>query len=327
MAAGQQTATFGVAVNGDLNVEPNESFFVNVTNVSGAIVADGQALGTIQNDDSPVLSITPAVSLAEGNSGPTTATFTVTLSPPSNQTVTVDYATKNGTANAGTDYAAMNGTVTFDPFETIKPINITVNGDTLVEPDETFSVGLSNQSANASISGTQGIGIGTIINDDTPLIVISQIYGGGGNSGAPYKNDFIEIFNRGTSTVSLSGYSVQYAGDTATTWSKTDLTNVTLAPGKYYLVQEVQGAGGTNSLPAPDATGSIAMATAAGKVALVNSTSLLNGSCPSSSSIVDLVGYGSSASCFEGTARVSAPSNTTAALRKGGGRVDISDKA
>src|SRR5436190_6177338 len=116
-------------------------------------------------------------------------------------------------------------------------------------------------------------------------VVISQVYGGGGNSGATFKNDFIELFNRGTTSVNLNGYSVQYAGDTSTTWSKTDLTNVTLAPGQYYLIQEAQGAGGTTNLPTPDATGTIAMATSAGKVALVSNTTLLSGSCPASSSI------------------------------------------
>jgi len=90
--------------------------------------------------------------------------------------------------------------------------------------------------------------------------VISQVYGGGGNSGTTYKNDFIEIFNRSNTPVDLTGYSLQYAGATGTTWEVTSLTSVTLSPGQYYLVQEAQGAGGTTNLPAPDATGAIAMA-------------------------------------------------------------------
>ena len=100
-------------------------------------------------------------------------------------------------------------------------------------------------------------------------VVISQVYGGGGNSGATYRNDFIELHNRGTSTVTLTGWSVQYAASTGSTWQRTPLSGM-LAPGQYYLVQEAQGAGGTVNLPAPDATGTIPMAAGAGKVVLVN---------------------------------------------------------
>src|SRR5205085_6059274 len=113
---------------------------------------------------------------------------------------------------------------------------------------------------------------------------------------------------------------------TSGSWSKTDLTNVTLAPGQYYLIQEAQGSGGTTNLT-PNATGTISMATSAGKVALVNNTTLLSGTCPSGSNILDLVGYGTTASCFEGTGRAPAPSNTTADFRKAGGCVDTNDNA
>ena len=77
-------------------------------------------------------------------------------------------------------------------------------------------------------------------------IVISQVYGGGGNSGSTYTNDYIELFNRGTSSVDITGWSVQYASSTGSTWAKTDLTG-TVQPGQYYLVQEAAGAGGTTA--------------------------------------------------------------------------------
>jgi predicted extracellular nuclease len=109
----------------------------------------------------------------------------------------------------------------------------------------------------------------------SPDVVISQVYGGGGNTGATYKNDFIELFNRGTAAVSLSNWSVQYTSATGTTWQVTHLSNVTLAPGQYYLVQEAIDAGGTTNLPTPDATGTISMSSTAGKVALVTSTTRL----------------------------------------------------
>lgn len=152
-------------------------------------------------------------------------------------------------------------------------------------------------------------------------IVISQVYGGAGCGTAgcsTYKNDYIELFNRGTSPQSLNGWSVQYAAATGTAWQVTTLTNVTLQPGQYYLVQESTGANGVNNIPTPDATGTIAMSATAGKVALVNTTTALTGACPSGASIVDLIGYGATANCFE-TAVAPAPSTTTADVRGGNG--------
>jgi uncharacterized repeat protein (TIGR01451 family) len=154
-------------------------------------------------------------------------------------------------------------------------------------------------------------------------IVISQVYGGGGNSGATLTNDFIELFNRGNSAISLSGWSVQYASATGTTWQRTNLTNVTLQPGQYYLIQEAQGAGGTTALPTPDAIGTIPMAGTAGKVALVTNQVLLTGACPGSAAgVIDFVGFGTTANCFEGAGPTPAPSNTTAVLRAGNGCTD-----
>jgi hypothetical protein len=149
--------------------------------------------------------------------------------------------------------------------------------------------------------------------------VISQIFGGGGNSGAPLRNDFIEIFNSGTTTINLSGWSVQYASATASTWSVTTLPNVSVESGQYLLIQE--GSGGANgaNLSTPDVTGSINLAATAGKVALVNTTSALIGACPNITGIIDLVGYGSTASCFRGTGPAPAPANATAVVRNSNG--------
>jgi DNA/RNA endonuclease G (NUC1) len=152
-------------------------------------------------------------------------------------------------------------------------------------------------------------------------IVLSQVYGGGGNVGATFKNDFIELFNRGNSPVNLSGWSVQYASAAGTSWSVTNLTNVTLAPGQYYLVQEALGTGGTQNLPTPDASGTIAMSATAGKVALVSTTTALSGACPAG--VVDLIGFNSTGAsgCSEGTP-TTALTNTTAAIRALGGCTD-----
>jgi len=149
------------------------------------------------------------------------------------------------------------------------------------------------------------------VSSSTPSIVISQIYGGGGNSGATFTNDFVELFNPGSQPVSVAGWSVQYASSVGTTWQVTNLTG-SIPAGGYYLVQESQGAGGTTPLPTPNASGTIAMAAGAGKVSLVASTTALAGACPTG--FVDQVSFGTAASdCgFKTTAPLT---NTTAALR------------
>jgi hypothetical protein len=156
-----------------------------------------------------------------------------------------------------------------------------------------------------------------------PAVVVSQVYGGGGNSGALYTHDFVELFNRGDEAASLAGWSVQYASAAGSSWQVTPLSG-TLAPGQHYLVQQAQGAGGSLALPAPDATGGTAMAATNGKVALVAATAPLSGTCPAAE---DFVGYGGTASCFEGSGPTPTLSNPTAALRLDGGCRDTGDNA
>jgi uncharacterized protein len=267
--------------------------------------------------------------VTEGNSGTTTATFTVSLSAPAGPSgVTFDISTQDNTATtADNDYIAKTLLAqTIPSGQTSYTFDVTVNGDMGFEPNETFFVNLSNV-ANATV--IDGQGVGTISNDDCPAVtgdvVISQVYGGGGNASAPFQSDFIEIFNRGVTPVNLSGWSVQYQSAAGTgAWQVTPLTG-TIAPGGYYLVKEADGTGCSGSpcgvpLPAADATGTIAMAAGAGKVALSSTTTPFNGSCPTCA--VDLVGYGSTASCFEGAGPTGNTSNTTAALRKRGGCFD-----
>lgn len=166
----------------------------------------------------------------------------------------------------------------------------------------------------------------------SPDLVISQVYGGGGNSGATYTHDFIELFNRGSAPVSLAGWSIQYASATGTgnfganTGQLTELPAISLAPGQYLLVQEAQGSGGTTALPTPDVTDAtpINMSGTGGKVALVNSTTSLGcngGSNPCSAAalamIIDLVGW-DGANFYEGSA-APATTNTTAIARNEAG--------
>jgi hypothetical protein len=159
----------------------------------------------------------------------------------------------------------------------------------------------------------------------SPDIVISEVYGGGGNSGATLRNDFIELYNRGTEPVTIDGWTVQYASAAGTTWATTPLDGA-IPPGRYYLGQEAAGAGGTVDLPTPDATGSIAMSATSGKVALVTGAAALTcgTDCASQPGVKDFVGYGSASSAE--ASPTPALSNTTSASRNATGD-DTDDNA
>jgi predicted extracellular nuclease len=164
----------------------------------------------------------------------------------------------------------------------------------------------------------------------SPNVVVSQVYGGGGNTSAPYQNDFVELFNRGSTSVSLSGWSVQYASATGTgNFAANPVTALsgTLAPGQYYLVKQAGGTTGS-PLPTPDASGTVNMSATGGKVIVASTTTGLacnGGSTPCSSGqiaqIVDLVGY-DGANFFEGATAAPTLSNTTAAQRARAGCAD-----
>jgi hypothetical protein len=164
----------------------------------------------------------------------------------------------------------------------------------------------------------------------SPDVVISQLYGGGGNSGGQFNHDFVELFNRGATAVTITGWSVQYASATGTSWAKANLTG-TIPTGGYYLVQLATGTvtSGAN-LPTPDATGTMNMSGASGTVALVTNQSLLScgGStaCLPNASIHDFVGYGSAVQ-FEGSGAAPTLSNSTAGFRTGGGCNDTNSNA
>ena len=165
----------------------------------------------------------------------------------------------------------------------------------------------------------------------SPDVVISQAYGGGGNAGATLKNDFIELFNRGATPVDLSTWSVQYNSAAGTGgWQVTNLTG-TIQPGRYHLVQESQGAGGTVDLPTPDDVGAILMSGTAARVALVtNQTPLTCNTAPRCSTFAgvrDFVGWGATAADFEGSAAAPGTTNPTAVLRDEAGCQDTDDNA
>ncbi len=187
---------------------------------------------------------------------------------------------------------------------------------------------------------------GLLVGERTPAeaasqdLVVSQVYGGGGNTGAPLTHDYIELFNRGETSINLGGLSLQYASATGTgnlggnAGQLTELSG-SIAPGGYFLVQQGAGAGNGAPLPTPDLIDPtpIAMAAGAGKVALVTGTDGLGcngGSAPCTADqlarIVDLVGYGT-ANFFEGSGAAPGLSNSTSAFRANGGCTDTDDNA
>src|SRR6266700_2983140 len=167
-AGHSEWAFIAVPISGDTDIEPDETFFVNLFNPTNATIARAQAVGTITNDDRRTVSIyQDRASVVEGNSGQRQAIFDVILSAPVNVDVTVHYQTEDRTATAGSDYIAASGTLTFPANTTTRtlPVSITILGDTDIEAHEFFYVRLSN-ATNADIQ--RDLGVGTIINDDGP---------------------------------------------------------------------------------------------------------------------------------------------------------------
>ncbi len=157
-------------------------------------------------------------------------------------------------------------------------------------------------------------------------LVVSQVYGGGGNSGAAYTNDYVELYNPTSAAISLSGYSLQYASAAGTSWTMETFPSASVQAGHYYLIQLAAGTNASAALPTPDfvpTTGSYLSGTtvlsgapsnlsaSAGKIILSSGTTILTGSCPTAA-VVDLVGYGSTANCFEGTGPASNTGYTNA---------------
>jgi hypothetical protein len=173
--AGSTSKTFAVTINGDTTTESNETFNVTLGNVSGASLGDGNAVGTISNDDggggTPSISIAD-VSMSEGNSRSKQMTFTVKLSAAATGPVTYNIATANGTALAPGDYTAKTSTgQSMSAGATSKTFTVAVKGDRVVEPNETFTV---NISAVTGATVGDGQAVGTITNDDAGTLGIAR---------------------------------------------------------------------------------------------------------------------------------------------------------
>lgn len=167
-AAGQTIQYIELQIVGDLTFEPDETFSVKLSNPRGAQLGTDTGVVTIEPDE-PFISAQD-VTIMEGQTGIKSLVFTVTLSQVQSSAVTVDYATADDTANAGSDYTAVSGTVTFAPGETTKTVSVPIQGDTLQEPDETFRLLLSN----ASGAGLATAEVHGVIADDEIGITISD---------------------------------------------------------------------------------------------------------------------------------------------------------
>jgi hypothetical protein len=169
LAAGRPSGSvsnISITILNDVLDEADETFLLVLSNPSGASLgAPSSHRVTIADDDAPPTLAIGDVSVTEGNAGTVNAVFAVSLSAPSGRTASVNYQTANGTAEGGTDYQAISGSVNLAPGQTLQTVGVAVIGDTTVEPDETFFVRLSG-ATNAGIA--DGEGLGTILNDDAP---------------------------------------------------------------------------------------------------------------------------------------------------------------
>jgi hypothetical protein len=231
----QQTVT--VLVNGDTTVELNETFALNV-NIVGGESATG--IGTIVNDDVPAVSVS-SPSVTEGNSGTTSLAFAVTLTTPAAVPIQATFVTSDGTATAG-DYQPATGTLVFNPGETTKIVNITVNGDTTFEANETLGLTVT------PIGGAAASGIGTIVNDDAPSVSVADVRVTEGNSGTTPMN-FVVTLNAASSTIVQAGYTT--ADGTATAGQDYQAAAGTLVfdPGQTQKTVTVNVNGDTNFEP------------------------------------------------------------------------------
>ena len=311
-AAANRTA-ISATITG-LSIAPGATFFIRWVDFDASGADDGLA---VEN-----FSITPSNNPTPTNPTGSGAANPGTVAPGGTTLLTVVVTPGANPASTGItvtgDLSSIGGSATQQFFDD------GTNGD-VAAGDNTFSF-------QATVSGGSTLGAKTLpiaiadgqgrngattislIVQVPPQVVISQVYGGGGNSGATFTHDFIELFNRGANSISLAGWSVQYASASGISWQVTPLSG-TLAPGQYYLVQQASGGGGTTPLPTPDAAGSVAMAAGSGKIALVSSTTALSGSgCPFAASVVDFAGYGS-ANCSESSSPAPELGNTTAAPR------------
>jgi endonuclease G, mitochondrial len=342
----QDAAAFSVSLSG---TDDNNSYNWSATagaGVTSVSVSGGQGTANV----------TYSVTLAAGFSG--TASFTASLSDNVNAAVTrtVNIAVTPTTVNAAPaidgfanpvatkdqDAApfavSLSGTDDNDVFtwsatpgNGVSAVTVSAGQSTA---NATFTVtlqpGFSGTAAfTASLSDTVNAAVTanvTITVTPAPIppldhVVISQVYGGGGNSGAAYQHDFVELYNPSMVPHDLSGWTIQYGSATGSTWQIHPLGGV-LAPGEYYLIRLATNGTAGSVVPAANINGDLNLSGTNGKVALVRNGDPLSGCTLSDPMLVDLVGYGTTANCREGANNAPTPSNALALFRKNGGFTD-----
>ncbi|MDB6172845.1 MAG: hypothetical protein JWL59_2156 [Chthoniobacteraceae bacterium] len=272
-APGETVKIVDVAITHDALGEPDETFSVHLSDVTNSTIARADATGTIVNDDA-AFKIGNAVAIVEGNNGVREALFEVTLLSPGAETATVNYATKDGSATAGTDYTASTGTLTFLPArhdpafpndptrmlpaETTKTISVPIVGDTLFETNETFTVELSGASG-AGIVAAAKTGTGTITDDDSkPVVSIGNVTVQEGAVGETKLATFmVSLSNPSTEVVTVKvktadgtaiGGTPDDKGDaTSGDYVSVPITTLTFAPGETSVPFSVKVRGDTDA--------------------------------------------------------------------------------
>lgn len=225
-APGETQQTVAISIIGDTDDEPDEQFFVDLSNPTNATIGDSRGIGTLL-EIPPLISIGD-VSVVEGDLGTVDLVFTISLSEEVDDEVTVDFATVAGTAAAGVDYESLSGTVTFAPHQLTQTVTIKVLGDLSDEFNETFFVHLSNP-VGAILSAAEGQG--TIIdNDDIPLIAVEQVTKAEGNSGTTSFQFLVSLSVASGKTVSVNFATSDLTATAGEDYTALD-TLLTFAPG------------------------------------------------------------------------------------------------
>jgi hypothetical protein len=260
---GQTSKTLTVPVNGDTVDENDEVFYVNLSNAQNAEIIDFQGVGTILDDDTTIT--INNVSGFEPNSGTTQFNFTVSLTSPNRRNVTMQWTTANGTATAGSDYVAASNTLTILQGGLSGTISVTVNGDTVVELDETFFVNLSNP-VNGTFGDVQGQG--TIVNGDVAIWISDATVDEAGTANAVF-------------TVSRTGYLNQQVS-----------VNFTTADGTALATTDYVAASGTATIPAGQASTTVVVVPRRDDLPELAERFFVNLSAPVNATLADAQGVG-----------------------------------
>jgi hypothetical protein len=258
-----------ITINGDELYERDETFAINLSNLSNVGGINTQKTVTIVNDDAKPTVLISDASVNEGDSGNTPVLFTLTLQQPSALPATVTYSTSSGQAQIGSDFQNAGGTVTFAPGETSKTITVNVNGDTAVEGDENFFVNLSN---GVDVVIGDNLGLGVIVNDDfLPSLQVSDAEVVEGDFGT--KSMVFTVTRTGsTANPTTVGYST---------------SNGTATAGLDFILNQ-----GTLTFGTGETTKTVTVLVKGDEIAELDESFFLNLSNPSNATIADGQGFG-----------------------------------